>query len=199
MENGYATVQELRDHLGDDGARLPLAQLERAITAASRAVDTHTGRRFWRDEVPTVRHYRTQWTDIAWIDDVASTDGIVITTDDNGDGSWATTWTVGDFELWPYDADQRDPLAHAWWRIEALDKAFPVWRGRKSLRVTATFGWSGIPAAVNEATILKAAQLFQRKDAVFGVAGFADFGAVRITRKDPDVIDLLASYVRGWQ
>ena len=193
MKHGYATVEDLREHLGDDGSRLPLRLLERAITAASRAVDMHTGRRFWKDETPTTRRYRTRWDDVAWVDDIASTTDLVIETDDG-------TWGSGDFALWPYDADQTDPDAHAWWRVEAVGgRRFPVLQGQVSLRVTAYFGWSGVPDAVNAATLLKAAQLFQRRDAVFGVAGFAEFGAVRITRKDPDVIDLLAGYVRGWQ
>jgi hypothetical protein len=50
--------------------------------------------------------------------------------------------------------------------------------------------------ALHAVPILKAASLFKRKDAPFGVAGINDFGPVRITRTDPDVIDLLRSFRR---
>jgi hypothetical protein len=43
--------------------------------------------------------------------------------------------------------------------------------------------------------MLKAASLFKRKDAPFAVAGFSEFGAVRIGRNDPDVLELLGGYV----
>ncbi len=196
--NGYCTSDELRDHLGDSGTRLASAQIERAITAASRAIDTHTGRRFWRDPEPVARTYRPEYPDLAWVDDIATTDGLVVETDDDGSGTFATSWALGDFELHPRNMDRIDPQAFAWWRIEAVGRRFPVWRTRDTLRVTAVFGWSDIPTAVNEACVLKAASLFTRKDAVFGVAGFGEFGPVRITRKDPDVIDLLRGYERGW-
>lgn len=201
VTNGYCTVEDLRSHLQDSGSRLDTGLLEKAITAASRAVDQHTGRRFWKDGSPTVRTYRTPYRDMAWVDDIATTTGLEVETDDNGDGTWATSWTLGtDFELWPDNADKTDTQAYAWWRIEAIGNyLFPYFATRRrTLRVTAIFGWSAVPDAVNSATILKAASLFQRKDAVFGVAGFGEFGPVRITRKDPDVIDLLHDYVRGW-
>lgn len=71
-----------------------------------------------------------------------------------------------------------------------------MWPNLPTVQVTARFGWSAVPYQVNEATILKAASLFKRKDAPFGVAGFNEFGAVRITRKDPDVLELLSDFAR---
>lgn len=197
--NGYCTVDELRDHLGDSGVRLPVASLERAIMAASRAVDNHTGRHFWQDETPTTHVYRPQFPDLLWIDDVASTDDLVVEVDVDGVGSWSA-WALGaDFDLGPANYDKIHPDGFAWWRIEPVeDRILPLRRGRDTIRVTATHGWSAVPVAVNSATLLKAASLFQRKDAVFGVAGFGEFGVVRITRKDPDVMDLLRDYERGW-
>jgi hypothetical protein len=46
------------------------------------------------------------------------------------------------------------------------------------------------------ATILKATQLFKRKDAPFGVLQFGDIAAVRVTRADADVVELLWPYQR---
>jgi hypothetical protein len=65
-----------------------------------------------------------------------------------------------------------------------------------TLQVTARWGWSSVPIEVYEACLLKAAALYKRRDSVQGVAGFGDFGVVRIGRSDPDVIDLLGPYRR---
>jgi hypothetical protein len=196
VTNGYCTVAELREHLGDDRQALNEALLERAINASSRAIDLWTGRRFWLDGTVTARSYRPDLTDVAWVDDIGSTTGLVIATDTTGDGSWATTWATTDYQLEPLNAAVSG-TGYAWWTIGAIDRyTFPVAARRPTLRVTALHGWSAVPDGVAEACLLKAASLFKRKDAPFGVAGFGEFGAVRITRRDGDVIELLHPYVR---
>jgi hypothetical protein len=100
-------------------------------------------------------------------------------------------WTVDtDFELAPLDADV-DGGAYAWWELAPLGRSFP---DRPRVEVTARFGWSAVPDQVMEATILRAVSIFKRKEAPYGVADFGEFGPVRITRKDPDVMDLLMPF-----
>lgn len=196
VTNGYTTVIDLRDELGDTGNNLPVTQLERAINTTSRAIDKYCGRRFWQDATVKTRTYRPTESDIAWVDDISTTTGLVIKTDTSGDGSWSTTWASDDYELWPDNADM-DDAEYAWWKIIAIDdQSFITSSRRKSLQVTAKFGWSGIPDEIERACLLKAVSLFKRKDAPFGVAGFGEFGAVRITRKDPDVIELLSNHIK---
>lgn len=198
VTNGYATVQELRDHFGDAGSTLPLADLERAINATSRAIDLHCGRRFWRDpaDALTVRVYRADDAYELDVADISSTTGLVIATDTTGDGSYATTWTTSDYQLEPLNANV-DGGAYAWTRLVAVDdELFPLHARRATVRVTARHGWSAIPEQVTAACILRAAAIFKRREAVFGVAGLNGFGEVRITRRDPDVMGLLHEYVR---
>lgn len=198
VTNGYATVQELRDHYGDAADALPLADLERAINATSRAIDLYCGRRFWRDaaDALTVRVYRADDAYELDVADISTTTGLVVKTDTSGDGSYATTWTSTDYQLEPLNADV-DGGAYAWTRIVAIDdELFPVHARRTTVQVTARHGWSAIPDGVTAACILRAAAIFKRREAVFGVAGLNGFGEVRITRKDPDVIDLLHNYIR---
>jgi len=197
LVNPYCSVQDVRDQLTDAAANADLGQIEKAINATSRAVDKWCGRRFWTDPAPVARTYRPGACGEAAIDDVSTTTGLVVETDPSLNGSWSATWTIGaDFELGPENADA-DGGAYAWSELTAIgSKVFPVSR-RRTLRVTARFGWSAIPDQVTEAAVLKATGLFKRKDAPFGVAGFGDFGAVRITRKDPDVIDLLDPFQRA--
>lgn len=196
VTNGYCTTTDVRDQLSDSNTKLSEALLERAVNAASRAVDRFCHRRFWQDPAPVARMYRPTHPWRVDVDDISTREGLVVQTDTGGDGTWATTWQAGDFELEPLNADADSP-AFAWWTVVSLGGqqffALPL---RPSLQVTARWGWSQIPDDVSQATILKAVALFKRKDAPFGVAGFGDFGAVRISRSDPDVIDLLTGYVR---
>jgi hypothetical protein len=199
----YASVGELRQALGDE-TRLALdaGQLTQALRSASRAVDDHCSRplrRFWLDPTATIRTYRPTDTWCAWVDDIGSTTGLVVKTDTAGDGTWATIWTIGtDFQLEPLNAAANGG-AYAFRKIVAIgSKTFPYPTGyggqRPTLQVTARHGWSQVPDPVREATLLTAARLYRRKDAPFGVAGFDDFGPVRITRQDSDVVALLGPY-----
>lgn len=197
ITNGYCTRDELQQHFGDAGARLDEDLLDRAINATSRGIDRFCGRRFWQDSVAQAKVYRPRETDVAWVDDISTTTGLLIKTDDDGDGTYETTWAATDYQLEPLNAET-EAVAFAWWRITAVDRyAFTVdTAARTTLQVTAKFGWSDIPDEVNEACILRAAALFKRKEAVFGVAGFGDFGVVRIGRRDPDVMELLHPYIK---
>ncbi|MEU7904113.1 hypothetical protein [Actinoplanes sp. NPDC049118] len=194
--NGYATVAELREHFGDANNQLTTVLLERAINATSRAIDKHTGRRFWQDATAQSKVFRVDDAYEADVDDISTTDGLIVATDSTGDGTFATTWAASDYQLEPLNADTEE-VAHAWWRIVAVDRyTFPVHARRTTLRVTAQFGWSAIPDDVNEACLIRAAALFKRKEAIFGVAGFNGFGEVRIGRNDHDVVSLLHPFVK---
>lgn len=196
VTNGYCTVAELRAHLGDSGSKLDTGGLEKAINATSRAIDKYTGRRFWQDSSAQVRVYRPDDVYTAWVDDISTTTGLVIKTDTGLDGTWATTWDAADYQLEPLNAALGD-AAYAWWRIVAIDdKTFPAHARRTTLQVTAKFGWPAVPDDVNEACLIRATNLFKRKEAPFGVAGFGEFGAVRISRRDTDVVDLLQPFQR---
>lgn len=197
--NGYCSTQQLRTHLKDDGSNLTTELLERAINAGSRAIDRHCHRHFWLDSGVSTRTYEVddQWC--AYVDDIGSRTGLIVKTGTDG-RTFPTTLTAGtDFILEPRNADQyaaADFGAYAFWQIRMIGspRLYPSYLG-PTLSVTARFGWSAVPSEVEEACVLKAAGLFKRKDAPFGVAGFNEFGAVRITRQDADVVDLLSGYV----
>ena len=199
----YATVDELRQAVGDDTAqRLDPSKLEQRLRAASRAIDNWCSRplrRFWLDPTPTARTYDTPDPWCATVDDIGSTVGLVVKTDDNGDGAFETTWTVNtDFVLEPRNAAGNGG-AYRWNRLLAVGaRIFPYPLGyptRPTLEVTARHGWSQIPDPVREATLLKAIRLNRRPDAPFGdELGGMDIGPIRITRDDPDVIALLTPY-----
>lgn len=191
---GYCTVQQLRDHFGDDSNLLSTGLLERAINATSRAIDRHTGRRFWQDAAAQAKVFRCDDAYEVDVDDIATTDGLIVAT--GTDGTYTTTWSASDYQLEPLNA-AAEGGAYAWWRLVAVgDRTFPVLARQTTLQITAKFGWSEVPADVEEACILRAAAIFKRKEATFGVAGFGEFGVVRIGRNDVDVVSLLHPFVR---
>jgi hypothetical protein len=55
-----------------------------------------------------------------------------------------------------------------------------MWSHLNRIQVTGTFGWPAVPLNVKEATLIQAADTFRSKDAPFGVAGFGEFGVVRV-------------------
>ena len=158
------------------------------------AVASETARVYSRSGEGTWRGIESPYT--AVIHDVWDTTNLVVKTDDDDDATFETTWDASDYQLEPLnllDGDAYSP----YWRIRAVEgRTFPISNRRAALQVTAAWGWTAVPAEVTEAALIKAARLFHRKDSPQGVAGFGDFGVVRITRaQDPDVADLLGPFV----
>lgn len=198
MSTDYVDLPELKKYLTiastDDDA-----VLASSITAASRHVDGICGRFFYQLANTTMTYYPAGlWH--ATIDDIATAAGLTVATDSGNAGTYATAWTVAtDFILEP--ANQRMNGIPGWpyTTIRATgNRVFPqqyAYTTRAPIRLVGTFGWPAIPAAVTAATKILAAELFKRKDAPFGVAGFDSFGAVRI-REDARMMSLLAPYIR---
>jgi hypothetical protein len=58
------------------------------------------------------------------------------------------------------------------------------------ITVTATWGWTALPSRYTEATKILSADIIDQRDIRNGVAGFADYGAVRV-RENATVVKLL--------
>lgn len=201
LTNAYCTVAQLRTHFGDAGSALTTELLERAINATSRGIDKFCGRRFWIDPSVQTLTFDAEFNDLVWLDgmnEIATTTGLIVKTDSTGNGTYATALTLGtDFRLAPKDAASKGP-AYSWTRLEILKKTasyyFPV--GEDAVQVTAKFGWSLVPDDVEQACVIRAAAVFKRKEAIEGIASFADLGIVRIGRRDPDVMELLQPFLK---
>lgn len=174
-----------------------------AVNATIQAVIRYCGRSFEKVAVAseTARVYsrsgESDWRGIesaysAVIHDVWDTTNLVVKTDEGDDGTFETTWAATDYQLEPLNLLEGDTYS-PYWRIRAVEsRTFPLSSRRAALQVTAAWGWTAVPDDVKEAALLKAARLWTRKDSPQGVAGFGEFGVVRISRaKDPDVAELL--------
>jgi hypothetical protein len=197
----YCTLNELKAALSitdniDDSV------LQTAITSASTWVDGWCYRSFEaagtggtavtdRDYIPTGTF------EPLFIDDCVEI--VQVRLDDDLDGTFADTLTAVDFQAEPVNATTGG-LALPFTRLRPFEDGYwPTFRGQATVRVSARYGWPGIPDAVREATIFQASRLFTRRDSPLGVAGFGDMGAMRVSRfVDPDVEMLLAPY-RKWQ
>lgn len=186
----YCTSTELKAHLGIDDTEDD-AQIAAVISATSRAIDQHCGQFFYSTTGARV------YTPVAsgWVatHPIASTSGLSVAT--GVDGTYSTSWTLNtDYVLKPDNGIDSAGMTVPYDRLVAVTRWFPI-RMRPTVQVTATFGWSDIPDAVNRACLIKAARVFRRKDTPEGVAGGVEFGVVRISRyEDPDVAMLLAPY-----
>lgn len=196
LTNPYCQVADVRSQLTDADAQLDQTMIEKAVGATSRAIDRYCGRRFWRDPVPVTRLFDADHPHTLIVPDIAAAEGVVVELDTGQDGSFASTLDAADYQLLPLNA-AADGGAYSWWRITLVGglRFQRPCRGRPGVRVTATWGWSQIPDEVVEAAVIKAVALFKSKDAPFGIAGFNDFGSVRISREDPRVMTLLAPYM----
>lgn len=165
LVNCYLSVQAMRDAL-DDTTETHEADYERAITAASRKIDDWCGlpalpRFFWREDTPSARLFtpvRRRWL---LVGDFADTAGMVVRTDDDGDGVFETTWDAGEWTAEPLVR----PAGHPFTAIAATGaRRFPLYgtyQGPPRLEVTARWGWPAIPAEVEEACLILAVALFK--------------------------------------
>lgn len=204
----YVDADELKNTLSLNGTSFVDDDIDRAIAAASRAIDGYKDRRFY----PTTetRYYTADpyATSVA-IDDLVSATSVTIDLD--GDGVYETTWTEGtQFLLDPANAalqgrpynqlvlmtapsittigTQHDTLP-----VIVPRFMFPVYQ--RAIKIEGSFGWPAPPAQVKQAAFLIAHRLIVRtRSAPLGilVAAAADtVAAARLGRIDPDAAWLL--------
>jgi len=197
----YTSLEEMKTRLGITKTTDDL-QLTGAVQAASRSVDEITGRFFWQTASTEVRTYIPESIYEQSIDDLVSLTSLKA--DRDGDGTYEETWVQNtDFQLYVASGMyNRNRFGELWpWTGFNIvgPKFIPIvwpWSHLDRLQVTGVHGWPAVPDAVKESTRIAAANLFRRKDAPFGVAGFGEF-ALRLTQQDPTVMGLLHRYIRG--
>jgi hypothetical protein len=110
------------------------------------------------------------------------------------------TWATSDYQLEPLNNVAGGLVGSPFTRIRAtgdyLMPTFSVgtfYEGEALLEVTGVFGWSAVPAAIRQATVILAMRLFKRLDAPLGMIS-NDMGSMRVGRFDPDVEALVAPF-----
>ena len=188
--NGYCTLAEVKAALRVTDS-IDDALIELSVAGASRQIDGYCERVFY--STSATRVYTPESYTLCQVDDLVS----VTTLKTSGDGStFDTTWAATDYQLEPLNGVSGGLVQPAT-RIRAVgDYFFPIAQLMMpaQVQVVGTFGWSAVPAAIKQATILLAMRQFKRYDSPLGVMGFGDLGAVRVGRIDPDVEALIMPF-----
>ncbi len=185
----YVTSAELKSYLNINNSASDDTLVAIWVTTASRSVDSFCGRQFGQVGSLEDREYQTTWDPrqqsyVAEIDDVQNVGSMIVL--DSGASE------VDDYTLSP---------------VNAVKKGKPYERIHTSvsgpLVIQAMWGWTAVPTAVKNATLLQAARLAKRRDSPFGIAGSpggTDGNAEVLLRAvlDPDLRTSLMGYRRTW-
>jgi len=189
ITNGYATLQQIKAAIGiADGFEDSL--LEMAIESASRQIDSYTERVFYNAGT-AVRIYSPLDNYVLPTDDFISLSKIE--TSEDGE-SFDTEWAATDWQAEPLN-NLAGGLVTSYTQIRAVDNyLFPVREGEATARLTGVWGWSSVPIAITQATIILGSRIFKRLDSPLGIIS-GELGSMRVGfRLDPDVQHLIEPY-----
>ncbi len=197
----YITSTQLREYIGSESANFQTV-IDQVVTVVSRTIEQVCERTFFADSTVSTQYY---WPDSWWstpVDDIWTTSGLIVTTDDTGAGNYTTTWTLDtDFFLepinqrrggitgWPYDS-----------MTALLSRAFV--RGtqfqfrRPPVKVVAKYGWAEVPDNIVQAALVGGAYLYKLKDAADGFVGISGWGPTRV-KENPAFNDLLGPFKKN--
>jgi len=191
ITNGYITLSLLKSALSISD-ELDDEFLELAINAASRQIDQVCERQFF--STTETRVFAPRDSFICEIDDLTSITSLK--TSSSADGVFDITWDLSkDAQLEPLNSIAGG-IPTPFTQIRAVDEyLFPTDNGEATAQVTGTFGFTPVPDQVQQATLILAARLAERRFSPLGVAGFGDLGAVRVSRfLDGDVDNLISPF-----
>lgn len=192
--NLYVTAAEVKATLDLTSLTYADDDVDMAVEAASRAVETLTGRdRFYVADLSNdeTRYYTAYRPLVLEIEDATVITSIK--TDDDDDGVYETTW-VADTDYRPYRQKPDWPIE----QIRVLSRSnYSLPLGRfEAVQIIGQFGWTTVPSGVSTAALKIASKLVREfRDAPFGVLAFGET-AVRIGQTDPTIRLLLQPFDR---
>lgn len=192
----YCTLDEarawcLRNNAGSDIDLAPL------ITAASRWIDHHCGQAF---DTPSASAERTFLTMGSVPDSVTRTSTQLVgyrTVKFPAQSPAATVTAVEVDSVSVSSVNLYGPtFTDDSWRFDNEPvRGLLVDTAAEVVDVTGTWGWPVVPEPVTQACLMLVARLAKRQHSPEGVAGFGEFGVVRVTnRLDPDIAAMLQPY-----
>jgi len=198
----YCTDTELQDRLSEAGLSTRNRDaIPAVITSASREVDAFCARAFYQVDTVDAVYYVDALTDreVYLPFDLYAITSVAV--DMNDDSTWATALTMStDYLTEPLNGISG---GLAGWPTESLRglrrpqcfMPYVRYHNTPAVKITGKRGWSAVPAPVKQAALIIATETFKLREAPFGVAGFGDFGVVRI-KDNPVVARMLEPYQR---
>jgi hypothetical protein len=116
------------------------------------------------------------------------------TSADDNQSSYTVEWSSEDYQLEPLNG-LADSQPTPYTRIRAIGTyTFQTLEGEASVKLTGVFGYSAVPTAITQATVIQASRIYKRLDSPLGIIS-GELGSMRIgSRLDPDVAQLVDSY-----
>lgn len=186
ITNGYITLDLLKSSLFIEDTTTD-EFLELAIESASRQIDQYCERQFF--QASGVRTYAPRDPYVTEIDDLVTLTSLKTSSD--ADGTFDITWEPKDYQLEPLN-NIVGGIQSPFTQIRVTDEyLFVRDGGEATVRVEGTFGWASVPVQVRQACLILSSRLFERRNSPLGIAGFSDMGAVRVSRFDADINNLL--------
>ena len=192
ITNGYCTLAQVKAGLRITDS-VDDTLLEMAVESASRAIDSYCNRVFYSTGTPVVRYYSPQDSYLCDIDDLVSLTSL-FTNSDETQSSYDIQWTSEDRQLEPLNG-LADGQPTPFTRIRAIGEyTFQTLNGEASVKVTGVFGYSAVPIAITQATVIQASRIYKRLDSPLGIIS-GELGTMRVgTRLDPDVAQLVDGF-----
>jgi hypothetical protein len=195
----YAELALVRSQIGkltsDDRDEL----ISASILAASRMIDVECGLwpgAFRPDAVASTRVVELVGNvrSLGWnrsavsVGPIATPTGLVVAGGNSFTGVYSS-WVLGTTYSYPANAvAMGEP-------IEYLQVMAASLGAIDAIQVTARWGYPSTPSQIELACRMLAARLYRRKDSPQGVITSADWGAVRVSRTDPDIHALLFPFI----
>jgi hypothetical protein len=168
-------LEDLKQELGIDSTNHANdLSMEIAIETAGQEISDYCGRDFVRTTGAT-RYYTAEHSTCLLTDDILAI--TALRTDDDGNGSFETTWSATAYLLAPFNAAAGVyPAPYTHLLVPSYSSgSFPcISRG---VQIVGDFGYAtAVPPIVKKACLFQAALSFRAKDAPFGAVGGRDFG-----------------------
>jgi len=179
VENGYLDLFELKTTLAGDGFSPSSSDddYELAIESASRWIDERCShqesglvRHFWQESAPVARIFDSNTLTQVCCGDFDTTTGLVVATDDDGDGVFENVW---DPDLWQPEPHVRIN-GFPYRRITTTGRIqqFPISGRRPNVQITAQWGWGAVPKPVIQACKILAVAYMQGLNIASSQDGF---------------------------
>ena len=173
----YVTVPEVKSEIDIPSTRADFdLSIQVTVESICRQIDDYTGHVFY--SATGTRYYTPTESTRLRVDDL-----LTITTlrsDEDGNSSFETTWSTGDYYLAPFNATAH-PTPHPYYEIITRQNStltFPT-DIQRSIEIVGIWGFNhttaGPPAVIKKAALFQAARDFKAKDAPFGIVGGRDF------------------------
>jgi hypothetical protein len=162
-------------------------------------IDRYCGREFY--QTTEARTFATS-DDIYTLSFGSFNDLVSVTTlktDPTGNGVYSTTIGATSFQLLPYNASQASEPYTDLQLLGGVQWPVPTFNMRQNtVEITGVWGWPSVPLDVKQACRIIVAEISKMQESPLGVAGFGEFGVMRVSKTmPPRAMQLLAPYRHG--